>query len=191
MKNSINLMSDRAVAREATRRRLRQWASVLGLVVLVLAPIGGWRWWRTHRLARERAAATARYEPVRQMKSENAALAEEIETLRSTQGVQLALAAERPVLALVAVASSAVAEQGGVVFLRQLDVEQDPLAATDSEASRSSFVVEGAAYDARAVARLADALKEAAPLANVNVNTSDGRREGEGRLTAFTIRCAY
>lgn len=189
MKHHLNLMSQPARHREALRRVVRLWSQVTASVVLVLVPVGLATWWRCDDARRRQAVASAQYEPIRKMKNENDALKKQIESLLTQERVPLVLSRRQPVLSLVGLASRAVAEEGGTVYLEQLALEQSSQIENAANGTRSTCVLEGIGRDVRGVSQLADRLRTDGPFTHVGLETDETNRPGAENVQQFTIHC--
>lgn len=189
MKRHLNLMSPQARRSSVVRRARRRWACVLAVVFLALLPFGATRGWRYYRVERRRAAACAEYDPIRQLRAENSRMREQIKALESSQRLLLSLAENKPVVALLGTAAEAVAEQGGAVYLKQLELEQGSL--TGDQSTDSALALEGDARNTRAVEQFVELLKSRGPFRNVDFSANETSDESGQRLYHFTVECLY
>jgi hypothetical protein len=188
MKNSLNLMSERARKRELLHRCLRLWSRTLGGVVAVLAVYAIVEW-RACQVEQSRyAAVDAEYEPIRQLKIENGRLQKEINALRKAERIPLELAKPRPLFGLIGLATSAVSQQRGMVYLKQLEIEREPLNLRPQTSPMLRFAIGGVSVDSSAVTRLADSLRDAGPFANVDLNNMRSELVGKQEQQTFNIQ---
>ncbi|MGI9427244.1 MAG: PilN domain-containing protein [Bythopirellula sp.] len=189
MKQSLNLISERARKRELLHRCLRLWSRVLAGSVTVLV-LYGVSEWRACQVEQSRyAAVDAEYEPIRQLKIENGRLQKEINALREADRIPLELAKSRPLLGLLGLATSAVTQQHGKVYLKQLEIERDPLDLSSTTNPMLRFAIEGVSVDSSAVTRLADGLRDDGPFANVELNNMRSTLVGKQEQQTFNIQC--
>lgn len=188
MKQALNLMSERARKRELLYRSVRLWSRVLGCVLIALTACGVAQW-RACQLEKSRfAAVDAEYEPIRQLKIENGRLQKEINALREAERIPLELAKPRPLLGLLGLTTSTVTQQGGKVYLKQIEIERDPLNMQDVAEPMLSFVIEGVSVDSSAVTRLADSLRDVGPFGNVDLSNMKSTLVGKQEQQTFTIQ---
>jgi len=189
MKSSLNLMSGRARNREQVRHCLRIWSRVLGGVVLVLAVWSFAAWRDCDQAAQGQASAELEYEPILQLQLESDRFRKEIEAIGSAERIPLELAKHQPLLSLIGLATLAVAEHDGSVYLQQIEIERDPLPEDSDSQPALMFSLEGSAVDSTAVTQLADSLRESGPFAAVEVSTTNASREAADAQQVFTIEC--
>ena len=189
MKHSLNLMSEPARKRELLHRCVRLWLRLLAGVVTVLV-LCGISEWRACQIEQSRyAAVDAEYEPIRQLKIENGRLQKEINALREAERIPLELAKSRPLLGLLGLATSAVTQQNGRVYLKQLEIERDPLDLNPKVNPMLRFAIEGVSVDTSAVTRLANSLREDGPFANVELHNMRSTLVGKQEQQTFNIEC--
>ncbi len=190
MSRHLNLMSAQARKHETARRCRRLWSKILVVVLLLLTPAGASKWWNCYRAKQLRTAASSQYEPIRQLKIENTRMKSRITAIRTNERAALALSVEKPVLALVGLASSAIAGRAGDVYLEQLEIEQDPIALGPSP-TVATLALQGAGRDSRAIAELADSLRAAGTFDEVEVNTTEINGPRGELIHTFTIECDF
>ncbi len=193
MKRSLNLMSEQAQKRGLLRSCLRLWSRVFAGVMLLLA-VGGFAQWRICHLEQlKQESAEAEYEPIRQLKLENSRLRKQIALLQESENIPLQLAKHQPLLGLVGLATQAVAEQGGKVYLQQIEIEREPLVFEATRPSNAqptlSFALTGISIDGSAVTRLTDSLREFGPFTDVELSTNNSSLAGKQVRQAFSIQC--
>jgi hypothetical protein len=191
MKRHLNLMSERARKREDGRRAWRVWAQVVAVLVLVLTPTGLVRWYSCNRAEQHSLAADLQYKPTRQLRADSGRLKQQIEQFRTDERVALALAVERPALALMGLVSRAVAERKGSVYLDVLELQQSPLVTDAPSGQKATFVLGGTGRDALSVTKFADMLRNNGPFSRVDVQTEITDKPGADNVPAFEIECEF
>jgi len=151
----------------------------------------GFSQWRTCQQQQQRqASAESEYEPIRQLKIESVRLGKQIEKLESAERIPLALANDRPLLGLIGLATHTVAEHGGAVYLRQIDIEREPVSLDSRRLPMLQFNLKGVANDGSAVTQMADSLRNVGPFAEVELTSNRNTRAGEQAHQEFSIQCA-
>ncbi len=193
MKRSLNLMSEQARKRGLVRRCLRLWLRLFAGLMLLLTAVGFVQWRACHLEQLKQASAEAEYEPIRQLKLENARLQKQIKAFQEAERIPLELAKHQPLLGLVGLATQVVTEQEGKVYLQHMEIERDPLVLEPEKHSAGqpilSFSLAGTSIDSSAVTRLADALRNFGPFADVELSTNKTSHIGKQALQAFSIQC--
>ncbi len=194
MKRSLNLMSERSRKRGQARNCLRLWTRIFAGLLLVLTATGFAQWQVCHQEQQKRAAAEAEYDPIRELQAENRRLQKQIDSLHEAERIPLELAKHRPLLGLIGLATQAVAAQDGKIYLRQLEIEREPLVlkkAQNEKARKSKlrFALEGNSADSTAVTRLADTLRKTGPFADVKLSTNKVSHVGKQAQQAFAVQC--
>lgn len=186
MNNHINLMSPRARLRECTRTRLWQWSRILAMTLGLLALHAAITWWPVHVRDLQRAALEAQYEPLRQMKMDNKALARKIASTIDESKLELALSKQTPMATLVGLVGRAVADTHSKVFLEQI-VYSAPENDGASGAVESHVSLEGIGVDPVAVSQFADSLRSSMKFANVEVGTVEAIEVNQHPMHTFQI----
>jgi len=189
MKRSLNLMSGPARKREQIRHCLRLWSRVLAGVICILSLWGFVKWQTCHREDLKQVSADSEYEPIRQMKLKSKRLSKQIESIQSTERIPLALSKHQPLLSLIGLATQAVAEHDGKLYLQQIEIERDPVRQETASEPALTFSLEGVAVDSSAVTQLADSLREIGSFATVELSTDKATRVGKQEQQAFSIQC--
>jgi cell division protein FtsB len=190
MNKHINLMSPRAQVRECTRVRLWQWSRILAASAGLLALHGAITWWPVHVRSLQRAALEAQYEPLRQMKMDNKALAREIAGTLDESKLELALSKQTPMATLVGLVGRAVAGTHDKVFLDKITFSE---AETDggTGAAPSRVSLEGIGVDPVAVSQFADLLESSLSFAKVKVGTVEAIEVNQHPMHTFQIEFSF
>ena len=189
MRRSLNLMSERARKREQLRRCLRLWSRVLAGVVLLLGIWGFSKWRVCYQEVERQASVESEYEPIRQLRFVSNRLTKQIDTLTSAERIPLALANQQPLLSLIGLATQAVAEHDGRVYLGQIVIEREPLPQESARQPALRFALEGFAIDGNAVTQLAAVLRDVGPFAAVELTTNQQSGAAAQAQQVFSIQC--
>jgi len=195
MKRSLNLMSEGSRKRGQLRSCLRLWSRILAIVLCVLTVSGLAQWKICHTKKIQQDFAETEYDPIRQLKKENGQLRKQIASIEEAERIPLELAKQQHLLSLIGLASQAVAEQEGNVFLQQIEIERDPLSRLSAGQSIGqpilSFALEGISINRTAITQLAEALRERGPFTAVELSTGQVSYVGKQALQAFSIECTH
>lgn len=189
MNSSVNLMTQGAQLRSAAERVARIWALIIGVMVLALAPLGGWTWQKRCKALRRHEALQASYEPIRQLAGENRTLAVEATTLVERERLPLTLARRRPVVALLGVVSDAIAECGGAVYMEHMALTRvAPPAAGAAAAGR--LLVDASATLAFDISRLTKLLARP-PITAVKILSSETANDDGTPIKTYSVECLF
>ena len=186
MKTSVNLMSQKALARECYHTRLRQWSQFLLLAVLAIGLHAVVTWWPVRNYSLQVEALEAQYEPIRQFKAKIGKLNRQKVATKTGHELELALSEDAPMMPLVGAIGQAAADSNGSVFLEQLDYRQG--GAIDKEPTHTVSLV-GLGTDTRAVSALAHRLRKAMPFATVELRSAETIEINHQPMQSFRIEC--
>ncbi len=189
MKRSLNLLSERSRKRNLLRRSLHLWTRVVCVVMLITSIIGLVKWHACSSEHAKQLAVEAEYEPIRQLKIENGRLKKQIAELEKAEIIPLKLAVHEPLLALVGVTSQIVRGQQQSVYLKQLEIEREPLALGPNEQSLVTVLVEGVSVDKSSAEQIASSIRQLGPFVRVDLKTRDLAINNAQPQLAFSIEC--
>jgi len=191
MKRYLNLITDKAKTRLSVRRCVRRWLVVTAIALLCLAQVGVTRWWSYQGAAQARATAEARFDPIRQLKLENAKYKQQIEYLEDNEQVSIALAKNQPVLVLLGLVGQAVSETKQQLCVQQLEFHQDPLAANAAGKPSGKLALEGVSLHGDAITLFTDQLREAIPFAEIDVESTETIEMDEWTKQIFSLTLSF
>lgn len=189
MRSTINLMSPRSHKRRKIRRCVRLWSRLLAAVVGLVIAVGLWQWRTYSQVQVRRESAEAEYEPVRKLKIENVRLRKQIAELEQVETIPLKLAEQQPLLGIVGLANQAVSEQGGSLYLTQLEIERPPLTLDAEQSSELSVAIYGVSLDNASAQQLSDWLRTTMLFSDVEIQTNEKLATGQLPRRAFSIQC--
>ena len=85
--------------------------------------------------------------------------------------------------------NQAIVDQQESLYLRQIEIQREPITLDVEEHLPMAVALEGVATDKNAIEQLADYLRTRGPFTQVKLNTSDLPVVGKQRTFAFTIEC--
>ena len=183
----VNLMTERAKFIAAASRVSEAWAAAIGVLLLLMLPLGGWIWQRHGAVIRQHEALEASYEPIRRLAGVNRSVGSEAAALVEHEHVALNLARRRPLAALLGVVSEAIAETEGSAFIDGIHYAPAPVASPGEETPwRLTLEVTSAAtYD---ISQLVDGLRRPPFTAVKILSSAPGSADG-ARRTTYVIEC--
>ncbi len=191
MSRSINLMSERACARDCWLNCARQWTRILAIVVGVLTLHTAFNWWPVHKQSQQRIAMDSQYEPVRRLKTTNQDLKKRIDESKQLGQLELTLEKRTPTTTLAGLVSQAVAKCHGNVFLENIDYQQQGSDGSATRDSSAKLSLEGIATDPKAVRVFAELLKSSIPNASTEAEQFETIEINQQQMQAFRIDCFF
>lgn len=182
-----NLMTERAKFTAAASRIGETWAAAIGVLLLLMLPLGGWLWQRHSAVIRQHESLEARYEPIRRLAGANRSVGAQAAALVKQEHVALMLSRKRPMTALLGVVSNAIAATEGAAFVDGIHYAQAPAATAGAEAPwrMKLAVTTEATFD---VSQLVDALRRP-PFTAVKILSSAPGPEDGARRQSYVIEC--
>jgi len=184
MSIATNLMSSSASRASAARIGLRLWAAVFTVVGILFSVAYSYASQAANEAAAQCASLEAQYEPITQAKDETRAAKKRIETLKQNEVFALNVAKPRPTLALVGAISAAAAQSVDKVYVRHFHY-----VSAGQDADESILMVTGVGEDDAAVTQFVANLADAAVFANVEMKSSNAKRDGENVVREFILQC--
>ena len=207
MKDHVNLLPFKYRRRELLRRRLLQWSLVWIACTTVAA---GFCWSEYSRYRRSQAAmeAAARaYLPLETLIRQRDASRSQLRRLHAKGTILGHLREERPVLALMGVASESARKCNGRLVVRDLLLQRrdtaaktDPPKAAKPQKKRrqplaertlpwATVTFQGDALDNLAIATFAAGLRDSGLFRRVELKSSLSKKSAEAALHAFVVQC--
>jgi hypothetical protein len=190
MTTHVNLMTERAKFTAAASRIGETWAAAIGVLLLLMLPLGGWLWQRHGVVIRQHDSLEARYEPIRRMAGANRSVSAQAAELVNREQLPLTLSRRQPVTALLGAVADAVAETEGAVFVDGIHYAKQPNGGSDDGVAPRRFsldVTAAANYD---ISQFVGVLRQP-PFTAVKIqSTAPGPDEGPRRQT-YVLECEF
>lgn len=189
MAASVNLMTPRARHAAATDRILRGWSWAAVATFVLLSILATWTWRQRRELVLTHDALEASYEPMRRLAADNRTLRAAASDLVSRDAIELGLSNHRPVVALLASISRAIAASEGAVYAESMLLAHDAATAAEAPATGKLTlnVVSMLGYD---VSRLVKQL-DAPPFTMVKVTSSETVANGDTPRKKHVLHCEF
>jgi Tfp pilus assembly protein PilN len=184
MSIATNLMSPTATRAAAARAGLRWWAAIFTLAGILLSIAYSHASQAANRAATRRASLESRYQPIVEARTETRETRQRIETLKQNEALALNVATPRPTLALVGAISTAAAPLAERVYIRHFHY-----VSAGRDADQSALLVTGVGEDDAAVSQFVANLADVPVFANVEMKSSNAKRNGEQVVREFVLQC--
>ncbi len=196
MKTSINLLPAVYQRQLIVRRRVTQWAAVLGVVLSVGAAVR-WTDMDENRAIHQRLELLSReHAPTQIMLKQLVGMRRELDELQHLDRVAAELEYQRPALSLMGLLSDIGVGTNGKLRVTKLEVtglQQPPAAGKvgDPAGSGRGLTVSGLSLDNPSVARLVTGLAESGFFARTFLVKSKEQSDDEGALREYEVRCEF
>lgn len=191
MKRHLNLIPPAIQRRQAAKRILRGWSSIVTFVGIICLSACVMEWSRGVAAVQRLQALDARFAPLGKLADEERELTGIVENLRAREELSLRLSTETEGVTLLGAVSTAAKDLGDGIYLVEFRFQGDtPLAGGAKPGSRS-LRLEGAGIDGLAIASFADRLRDAGVFSTVSVGATRPVSGGAPTLRSFQIDCVF
>jgi len=187
----INLMTSQARIRECSRQQLRRWNQAILALVIVLGGATAVHYYPCYAAAKERETLEVRAQSIHQLQAANERLEERITQIQEEEQFVLGLSRKTPVVSLIGLIGSAVAENEGKVFLEQIEYSSDSIPGRAVTSRSGDFELTGIGTDGIAVKKFAEALQKQLPHASVQLNKTGEQVVNKQAVQRFTVMCTF
>ncbi len=185
MISHVNLMTERAKFTAAASRIGETWAAAIGVLLLLMLPLGAWLWQRHGAVIRQHDSLEARYEPIRRMAGANRSVSAQAAELVKREHATLTLSRRQPVTALLGAVADAIAETEGAVFVDGIHYIEQPDEDRNAPRRFTLDVTAAATFD---ISQLAAGLRRPPFTAVKVLSSAPGPEDGPRRQT-YIIQC--